>query len=244
MSDPLYQTPQEALRESERRTKGEGGGGKNYFTDRVNEGLQYNPNTGKYDRTGWAYWGGVLGMTNDENIRALEEGQTAVREAREIDSAVQKSGLTDAEISEQLAPGQRLTAQNVGGIVSKAARDYVPPTQQAQIDRAQRQDREATQARQASNRITQEQNANANRIAMAQLQQTANSSKDQMTLALMEMQDRTNTRKDDLLFRKEEARREDMRYNERIEELDRKDRRQNMQNLAMGLASLGAAFAL
>ena len=65
-----------------------------------------------------------------------------------------------------------------------------------------------------------------------------------MSLALMEMQDRTATRKDELLFRKEEARREDMRYNERIEELDRKDRRQNMQNLAMGLASLGAAFAL
>ena len=155
-----------------------------------------------------------------------------------------KVGLTNAEISEQLAPGQKLTAQNVSGLVSKAARDYVPPTQQAQIDRASRQDKEATAARLASNRITETQNANANRIAMAQLNQTAQASKDQMSLALMEMADRTATRKDDLLFRKEEARREDMRYNERIEELDRKDRRQNMQNLAMGLASLGAAFAL
>lgn len=244
MSDQLYQTPQEALREAERRTKGEGGGGKNYFTDRVNEGLQYNPNTGKYDRTGWAYWGGVLGLTNDQNIKALEEGKTAVRDARTIDAAVQASGLTNAEISEQLAPGQRLTAQNVSGIVSKATRDYVPPAQKAQIDRAERQDTEATNARIESNRITQQQNTNANRIAMAQLNQTAQASKDQMTLALMEMQDRTNTRKDELLFRKEEARREDMRYNERMEELDRKDRRQNMQNLAMGLASLGAAFAL
>ena len=153
MSDQLYQTPQEALRESERRTKGENGGGKNWFTDRVNEGLQYNPNTGKYDRTGFAYWGGVLGLTNDTNIQALEEGQTAVRDARTIDRTVKASGLTDAEISEQLAPGQKVTADNVGGLVSKATRDYVPPAQQAQIDRGERQDREATRARQDGNRI-------------------------------------------------------------------------------------------
>ena len=82
MSDPLYQTPQEALRESERRVKGENGGGKNWFTDRVNEGLQYNPNTGKYDRTGLAYWGGVIGLTSEDGIRALEEGKTAVSDAR------------------------------------------------------------------------------------------------------------------------------------------------------------------
>ena len=161
-----------------------------------------------------------------------------------IDDVVQGSGLKDTEIAAQLAPGQSVTRQNVKGLVSKAARDYVPPAQQAQIDDNNAARTEATAARISSDRITQEQNRNANKIAMAQLNQTAQASKDQMTLALMEMQDRTNTRKDDLLFRKEEARREDMRYNERIEELDRKDRRQNMQNLAMGLASLGAAFAL
>ena len=38
-------------------------------------------------------------------------------------------------------------------------------------------------------------------------------------------------------------RKEDLQYNERMEELDRKDRRAMMQNMAMGLASLGAAFA-
>lgn len=39
-------------------------------------------------------------------------------------------------------------------------------------------------------------------------------------------------------------RREDRRYNERLELESRRDRRQAMQNLAAGLASLGAAFAL
>lgn len=39
-------------------------------------------------------------------------------------------------------------------------------------------------------------------------------------------------------------RREDRRYNERLELESKRDRRQAMQNLAAGLASLGAAFAL
>ena len=242
MSD-LFRTPQQVLEDTERRTKTEGGGGRNYFTDRVSEGLQYNPNTGKYDRTGWAYWGGVLGLTNDDNIRALEEGKTDLREARQIQKAVRGSGLTDAEIKESLGDGQ-LTADNVDGIVSRAGREYVNPTTRAAIEGQTADRKEATEARIESNRLTAQGQTNANNIAMAQLAQSAEASKNQMSLALMEMQDRTQARKDDLLFRKEEARREDMRYNERMEELDRKDRRANMQNLAMGLASLGAAFAL
>ena len=39
-------------------------------------------------------------------------------------------------------------------------------------------------------------------------------------------------------------RREDLRYNERLELEAKRDRRQAMQSLAAGLASLGAAFAL
>ena len=38
-------------------------------------------------------------------------------------------------------------------------------------------------------------------------------------------------------------RKEDQRYNERMEQLDRKDRRM-LCNLAAGLAALGAAFAM
>ena len=39
-------------------------------------------------------------------------------------------------------------------------------------------------------------------------------------------------------------RKADMQYNERMETLDRKDRRQAMSSIAAGLASLGAAFAM
>ena len=66
----------------------------------------------------------------------------------------------------------------------------------------------------------------------------------QMQLALMQMQDNADQRVAELEYQKSRDRKEDMQYNERMEELDRKDRRAMMQNMAMGLASLGAAFAL
>jgi len=52
------------------------------------------------------------------------------------------------------------------------------------------------------------------------------------------------TRMDTLAAIERSERREDRRYNERLELESKRDRRQAMQNLAAGLASLGAAFAL
>ena len=51
-------------------------------------------------------------------------------------------------------------------------------------------------------------------------------------------------RLDTLAAAERSERREDRRYNERMELEAKKDRRQAMQSLAAGLASLGAAFAL
>ena len=51
-------------------------------------------------------------------------------------------------------------------------------------------------------------------------------------------------RLDTLAATERSERREDRRYNERLELESKRDRRQAMQNLAAGLASLGAAFAL
>ena len=58
------------------------------------------------------------------------------------------------------------------------------------------------------------------------------------------LQDNADQRIAELEYQKSRDRKEDLQYNERMEELDRKDRRAMMQNMAMGLASLGAAFAL
>ena len=66
----------------------------------------------------------------------------------------------------------------------------------------------------------------------------------QMNLTQMQMADTKDARAAELQYQKMRDRRADMEYNERMERLDRKDRQAMMQNLAAGLASLGAAFAL
>ena len=73
-----------------------------------------------------------------------------------------------------------------------------------------------------------------------QLQQLAQSDK----RYLMDRADAREQRAMELEYMKMRDRKEDMRYNERMEQLDRKDRRMAMQSLAAGLASLGAAFAM
>lgn len=63
-------------------------------------------------------------------------------------------------------------------------------------------------------------------------------------LALMQMADNAEARAQELAYQKMRDRKADMQYNERMEQLDRKDRRQAMSSIAAGLASLGAAFAM
>lgn len=66
----------------------------------------------------------------------------------------------------------------------------------------------------------------------------------QMNLTQLQMADTKDARAAELQYQKMRDRRADQEYNERMERLDRKDRQAMMQNLAAGLASLGAAFAL
>ena len=63
-------------------------------------------------------------------------------------------------------------------------------------------------------------------------------------LQLMNMAENRDARAAELEYQKLRDRKADMQYNERMEQLDRKDRRAAMQNLGAGLAALGAAFAL
>ena len=80
-------------------------------------------------------------------------------------------------------------------------------------------------------------------LEMQMAQQNANANRSHQ-LSLMQMADQKEARATELEYQKSRDRKEDMRYNERMEQLDRKDRRMAMQSLAAGLASLGAAFAL
>ena len=167
----------------------------------------------------------------DEGTIESGEQQAAVR------SAIVRRGEDPAEYN----LGNDATVVDAQGAVSRTIRDRERTNkdtdrtnavtdalalQAPQNRRLEQQQRESTNARIEGNQILREQG------------------NDKMTLAIMQMQDSAATRRDDLLFRKEEARREDQRYNERMDQLDRKDRKALMQNMAMGIASLGAAFAL
>ena len=68
--------------------------------------------------------------------------------------------------------------------------------------------------------------------------------KDAHALQLQELAANRDSQAAQLEYQKMRDRRADQEYNERMERLDRKDRQAMMQNLAAGLASLGAAFAL
>ena len=64
------------------------------------------------------------------------------------------------------------------------------------------------------------------------------------SLTLLQMQQSSDQKIAELQYQKQRDRKTDMQYNERMESLDRKDRRTAMSNIAAGLASLGAAFAI
>ncbi len=234
----LYQSPIEVQQETNRRTKGDTHFGADWFTDRVSDGIKYNPTTGQYDTTGAAWWLG--GLVSPEGRKAIEEGKTKRREAEKIEAVIDSSpGLTDEQISAQLNGG-KLTGKNVKGVVAEAVRtraQEITPTQQAQLT-------EATDSRKESNNIARQTLAatvsNNNTTNQRLLAQGAQAHQ----LALIQAADARDANAQSLALQREQMIREDQRYNERMEELDRKDRKQGRQSLIAGLAALGAAFAL
>ena len=93
------------------------------------------------------------------------------------------------------------------------------------------------EARTAELQAGREQRSAELQLAREKLAQTNN-------LTLLQMQQSSDQKIAELQYQKQRDRKTDMQYNERMESLDRKDRRTAMSNIAAGLASLGAAFAI
>lgn len=81
-------------------------------------------------------------------------------------------------------------------------------------------------------------------LQTTQLQQQGKRLDNQMEMAYLDRADAKEQRAAELEFKKMQARKDDLRYNERMEQLDRKDRKMAISSIAAGLASLGAAFAI
>ena len=80
-----------------------------------------------------------------------------------------------------------------------------------------------------------------------QFAQTAQDSRNQFQIQMQQLQNQRADAKEqhalDLEYRRMQDRKEDLRYNESIERMDRKDRQASINTLVQGLAALGAAFA-
>ena len=234
----LYQTPTEVQQETNSRIKGGTGFGADWFTDRVSDGIKWNPETGQYDSTGAAFWLG--GLVDPKGRQAIEDGKTRRRDAEKIEATIESApGLTDEQIKAQLN-GKPLTGKNVKGVVAEAIRDRQQEETPGQIaDRT-----EAVEARREANSISRQQlNQQAAQHNSTQERLLAQGAQSHQ-LALIQAADARDASAQSLALQQQQLIREDQRYNERMEQLDRRDRKQGRQSLVAGLAALGAAFAL
>lgn len=225
----LYKTPSQIAKELREKTK-TGNWFQDSFTDYVSGGIKLKED-GSIQREGAAWW--LQGLTPGAETIATQK--QALDESRIVDAKVKKSGLTTEQIR-AASGGRQLTTSNVGGILNHAARtvEQAPtPLQQHTMTRQTNADIRAAQAQEASNSLLEK-----------QLAATIAQGEKSHSLALLQMADSKDSRASELEYQKMRDRRADQEYNERMERLDRKDRQAMIQNLAAGLASLGAAFAL
>ena len=235
MSD-LYQSPAEIRRELNKSTKlGGFNWGADWLTDRVREGITWDPETQEYKKEGAAFWLQPFGTS--EGYNAIEEGKGKVREAKSIEKVLDRNpGLTEAQLREQLGESGKLTSKNVKGVVAEAVRtrsEKPTPLQQHTMSRQTNADIRTATAAENTYDLTKLQYQKADKRAAEEFQ-----------IRLQEMAASRDSQAAQLEYQKMRDRRADQEYNERMERLDRKDRQAMMQNLAAGLASLGAAFAL
>ena len=172
------------------------------------------PRIGLIDRYVWG--------VNEDDIESRGQVVTQRRLNEQLGGQAALAGVDGARLGESR---QELQGRIVAGQEAKDEQKGQRQIQQA-LQLQQPQLTEQTNARREANQIAREGNSQ------------------QMQLAVMQMQDNADQRIAELEYQKSRDRKEDLQYNERMEELDRKDRRAMMQNMAMGLASLGAAFAI
>ena len=131
----LYETPAERAKRLATSTS-TGNWGSDTFTNYLSDGITLGED-GRVKRTGAAWW--LQGLTNPDNIRSIAEQKKGLKDSRAIQSAVQASGLTEAQIRAQLGEGN-LTVGNVSGTIAEAQRtraEKPTPVQQAAITKAE-----------------------------------------------------------------------------------------------------------
>ncbi len=235
----LYYTPEEQGRIVDDIGKTGGGGGKNWYTDRVGEGVSIDPRTGRVKKEGFAYWDQFNPFTqqDEKTVRGLAEGKGKIRDARIIKETARG---VDLEELEKTTKGKPITADNIHSFVRSTERtvDRKPTdVQAAGIERDKNTHTRLLESQRAGNELTREGLADARASAARQMEmmrlEFAQGNKDR----LADRADAREARADDRMMQLEMYERAD-----RKEEKNR--RRDSIQSLVAGLASLGAAFAV
>ncbi len=195
-----------------------------WVKDRAVENRQEDVrNPGEYNATTWdRIVGGALGVNVDQAV----DDYTGKVKNKEVDEYLTSIGQTRESLG--LKPGASLN--EASGAYTKFKRTQSDKDSQTAFDRSLK----PLQMEMEANRVQADKEL---ALAREKLQQSNN-------LTLLQLSQQNDQKIAELQYQKMRDRKTDQQYNERMEQLDRKDRRTAMQNIAAGLASLGAAFAL
>ncbi len=241
----LFKTPEELREEYKKRLKGSGGGGANWYTDRVKGGVTLDED-GNVKREGAAWW---LQMLEKEGF-----AETAAQRNEDLKNSQiisDTTALVDREDLKKAAGDTKITAKNVGSIVrtaEKITREKPTPLQQEGIDSSKRAETRAIEAQKDSTAIQRETLALTKQQGQdrltAQTNQFAHTSEQN---ALTRRHENERADKRDALSLQMQVMQNDLA--EKRMDYDRETARMDKRSAAIaqlmsGLGSLGGAFAL
>jgi len=196
----------------------------NWIRDRAVENrVEDVRNPGEYNATTWDR---IVGSVTGTNVDQAVDDHTGKIKTKEVDDYLTSIGQTRESLG--LTPGSSLN--EASGAYTKFQRTQKETDSETAFNRSLQPLKMEMQAQRA-------QADKELQLAREKLQQSNN-------LTLLQMSQQNDQKIAELQYQKQRDRKTDMQYNERMEQLDRKDRRTAMSNIAAGLASLGAAFAL
>ena len=173
------------------------------------------------------WWDRLRGATEEDAENAYNRIQQ--RDVnRQVGSALATSGKSGALWGETLQQAQGRAAAGARGLAAeskKSDQDFAIRTLGEQ------------------NKVGMAQIAAGRDATNAQLELSRLQNATQLEMLRNERADARDARADELEYRRMQDRKEDLRYNENLERMDRKDRQASINTLVQGLAALGAAFA-
>jgi len=239
----LFKTPDEVREEYKKRLKGSGGGGANWYTDRVKGGVTFDED-GNIKRDGPAWY---LQLFEKEGF-----AETAAQRNKDLkNSAVinNATSLVDRDDLKKAAGNTKITADNVGGLVraaEKITREKPTPLQKANITRLAGIDQEGVDARKAANAISLatlksndayrmfESGERANERAFNRKENDLNRRQER------ELSDSQNSLQMQMAIMQNDLAEKRMDYDRETRSMDKRDRM--IAQLMSGLGSLGSAF--